>query len=413
MKKIISLLLILAAALCLTACRSSFHDGKTSISVVAAQYGSNTAYWWLCFEQDFEAAYPDVDMVVDVVSWNDIRTVVDSRIAGGDAPDIVNIDVFADYQAQGLLLPIGEYVSQDVQDKMLPTFLNQSQIDGEVWALPAVASARALYYNVDLLKQAETQVPKTWEELRQAAQALKDHFGGEILPWGVDMTNNEGQACFAYYIWSNGGDFLDEDGQWWLNRPKNVEALNFVVGLVNDGLTNPDPAIDTRYDLQEMFSYGKLAMMIGPNQISPYVSDGTEPVSFGIAPIPAGRSGAPVYGGVMDRFLCFDNARSQQEQAAVTAFFDFFFEDHRYADWIMMENFLPVTTSGAQLVIKDNPAVALWMNIVGSCKFCPVFKPEWAEVKQGVIHAQQQALYGGDVQQLLDELQAQIVGSTN
>lgn len=413
MKKITSLLLILAAVLCLTACRSSSSGGKTSISVIAAQYGPNTAYWWLCFEQDFEAAHPDVDMVVDVVSWNDIRTVVDSRIAGGDSPDIVNIDVFADYQAQGLLLPIGEFASQEVREKMVPTFLNQSEIDGEIWALPAAASARALYYNVELLKEAGTQVPRNWEELRQTAQALKDHFGGDILPWGVDMTANEGQACFSYYIWSNGGGFLDDQGQWALNRPENVEALRFVVDLVNDGLTNPDPAIETRYDLQEMFAYGKLAMMIGPNQISHYVANSTDPVFFGIAPIPAGRSGAPVYCGVMDRLLCFDKPRSQEEQAAVTAFFDFFFEDQRYADWIMMENYLPVTSTGAQLVSKTNPSVALWMNIVDSFKFPPVSKMEWAEVKQGIITAQQQALFGSDVQQLLDELQAKITGSPN
>lgn len=408
MKKFFSLLLILAAALCLTACRSSLNGGKTTINIVTAQYGPNTAYWWLCFEQDFEAAYPEVDMVVDVVSWNDIRTVVDSRIAGGDAPDIVNIDVFADYQAQGLLLPVGAYASQEVQEKMLPVFLSQSRIDDEIWALPAVASARALYFNIDLLNEAGAQVPKTWAELRQTAQILKDYYGGEIIPWGVDMTDNEGQACFAYYVWSNGGDFLDSQGQWALNRPENVEAINFVVDLVNDGLTNPDPAIDTRYDLQEMFAYGKLAMLIGPNQISRYVMSSAEPVSFGIAPIPAGERGTPVYGGVMDRFLCFDHDRTPEEQAAVTAFFDFFYEDQRYADWIKMEDFLPVTSSGAQLIARSSPSVARWMNIVSSCKFSPVFKTEWAEVKQGVIYIQQQALFGGDIQTLLDALQAEI-----
>lgn len=409
MKKIISMLLILAAAFCLTGCAGGSDDGRTTIDIIAAQYGSNTGYWWLCFEKDFEAAHPDVDIVVDVVSWNDIRPVVDSRIAGGDPPDIVNIDVFADYQAQGLLLPIDEYASAAACEKMLPVFLAQSQIDGEVWALPAVTSARALYYNPRLLAEAGAQVPRTWEELRQTAQMIKDYFGGEICPWGVDMTDNEGQACFAYYSWSNGGGFLDEQGSWALNRPENVEALEFIVGMVNDGLTNPDPAIDTRDDLQEMFACGKLAMMIGTNQISHYVSESAEAISFGIAPIPTREDTAPVYGGVMDRFLCFDNGHTPEEKAAITAFFDFFFEDQRYADWIMMEDFLPVTSSGARLMVKAKPSTAGWMNIVGACHFPPVSKTEWAEVKQGVIHAQQQALYGGNVQQLLDDLQAKIV----
>ena len=47
---------------------------------------------------------------------------------------------------------------------------------------------------------------------------------------------------------------------------------------------------------------------------------------------------------------------------------------------------------------------------MGSCKFYPTAKAEWADVKQGVIDAEQQALLGGNVQELLDNLQAQIAG---
>ena len=86
---------------------------KISISVIAAQYGQQTANWWKGFEKDFEKDNPDIDLNVDVVSWNDIYTAVNTRIANKQAPDILNIDVFADYQADGLLLPAKDYVSED------------------------------------------------------------------------------------------------------------------------------------------------------------------------------------------------------------------------------------------------------------------------------------------------------------
>ena len=54
--------------------------------------------------------------------------------------------------------------------------------------------------------------------------------------------------------------------------------------------------------------------------------------------------------------------------------------------------------------------MAPWVDIVGSCKFYPTAKAEWADVKQGVINAEQQALLGGSVQELLDNLQAEIAG---
>jgi len=120
-------------------------EGKTEISVIAAQYGQNTPDWWVQFEKDFEAAHSDVDLVVECVSWNDIYTVVNTRISGQNAPDILNIDVFADYQADGLLLPAKDYVSEETYNKLYPAFLEESNVDGTIWAIPDLASARAMY----------------------------------------------------------------------------------------------------------------------------------------------------------------------------------------------------------------------------------------------------------------------------
>ena len=96
--------------------------------------------------------------------------------------------------------------------------------------------------------------------------------------------------------------------------------------------------------------------------------------------------------------------------AAIKSVMDFFYEDSRYADWVIMEDFLPATTSGGQIMADADPAAAAWIDIVGSANFYPAAKAEWADVKQGVINVQQQALLGGNVQELLDALQAQIAG---
>jgi multiple sugar transport system substrate-binding protein len=46
--------------------------------------------------------------------------------------------------------------------------------------------------------------------------------------------------------------------------------------------------------------------------------------------------------------------------------------------------------------------------VLDSCKFYPTAKAEWIDVKQGVIEVEQNALLGGDVKALLDELQAKV-----
>ena len=427
MKKFFALLLTLVLALSVVACAAPAAEEaapapeaaeeaapeaaaeKVELKVIAAQYGPNTTDWWASFVEKFNTANENINLVVDVVSWADIYTVVNTRIANGDAPDLLNIDVFADYVADDLLLPASEWVTEETYAKFYPQFLEQSVVDGTVWAVPDLASARALYYNADILAAAGVEVPTTWAELQAACEAIKA-YDASIYPWGIDMTTDEGQACFAYYAWTNGGGFTDAEGNWTLNSAENVEAVKYSTGLVAAGLTNTDPATETRYDLQELFAAGKLAMMIGPNQISTYCASSENPINFGVASIPANEGKATSSVGVMDRFMCFDNGYTEAEMAAIKLFIDTFYDDEPYAEWVMMEDFLPATTTGGDIMVAANPDSAAWLDVVGSAQFYPTAKAEWADVKQGVIDVQQNVLLGGDAQELLDALQAQIAG---
>ena len=424
MKKFFALLLTLVLALSVVACAAPAAEEaapapeaaeeavageKVELKVIAAQYGPNTSAWWADFVEKFNAANEDINLVVDVVAWADIYTVVNTRIANGEAPDLLNIDVFADYVADDLLLPASEWVTEETYAKFYPQFLEQSVVDGTVWAVPDLASARALYYNADILAAAGVEVPTTWAELQAACEAIKA-YDAEVYPWGIDMTTDEGQACFAYYAWTNGGGFVDAEGNWTLNSAENVEAVKFSTGLVAAGLTNTAPATESRYDLQELFAAGKLAMMIGPNQISTYVASSENPINFGVASIPANEGKATSSVGVMDRFMCFDNGYTEAELAAVKTFIDTFYDDEPYAEWVMMEDFLPATTTGGDIMVAANPDAAAWLDVVGSAQFYPTAKAEWADVKQGVIDVQQNVLLGGDAQELLDALQAEIAG---
>ena len=412
MKKYLALLLALVMTMALVACGNSgsgsASDEKVTLDIVAAEYGQNTAAWWKEFEADFEEANKNIDLTIDVVSWNDITTKVNTRIGNDDAPDILNIDSFADYQAEGLLLPAQDYISEETYAKFYESFLEQSIVDGTVWAVPDLASCRAMYYNKDILEAAGCEVPTSWDELRAVAEKIKA-YDAEIYPWGVDMTTDEGQACFAYYIWNNGGSFVDANDNWTLNDAKNVEAIEFIVGMVQDGLTNSDPANETRYANQDMFGAGKVAMMIGPNSIPTYIADGGYDINWGVAGIPS-TTGNSIAHGVMDRFMTFDNGYSDAEMEAIKTFYDFFYEDTRYSEWVMMEGFLPATTAGGEAMAKADPDNAAWIEIVGTAKFYPQSKAEWADVKTGVIEVEQKALQGGNVQELLDALQAEIAG---
>ena len=306
MKKLLAL--VLAMLLALGCCAAFAEAEPITLDVIICQYGPNTQDWFLGkgmngtnFVDKFEAENPGIKLNLQVVSWNDVYTEVSTRISNNNAPDILNIDVFANYAAEGLLLPVSDYCPEELFKDFFPSFIEQSVVDGTCWAVPDLASARALYVNQDILNEVGVEVPTTWAELEDVCQAIVDFYNGDVYPWGIDMTTDEGQAAFSYYVWNNDGGFVDADGKVALNSDKNVEAIEFAIGLYNKGFTNPNPATQTRYDLQDMFGAGKLAMVIAPNQLPSYLADKGYTVNFATAALPTNEGATPGATGVMQR----------------------------------------------------------------------------------------------------------------
>ena len=166
MKKLFALLL---AAVMVFACAGMAAAEDITLDVIICQYGPNTNDWFLgtgmngtSFVEKFEAENPGVKLNLEVISWNDVHTVVSTRISNNNAPDILNIDSFTEYVTPDqLLLPVKDYCPEELYNDFFPSFIAESVIDDTVWAVPDLASARALYYNADILEEAGVEVIKT------------------------------------------------------------------------------------------------------------------------------------------------------------------------------------------------------------------------------------------------------------
>ena len=367
-------------------------SGKTTLDIIISQYGNYTQDWWTEFEKTFEEANKDIDLNIEIVSWNDIYSVVNTRISSNEQPDILNISGFADYVADDLLMPAEEYVSDELKNNFVPSFWESNDMDGTVWALPILASCRSLFCNVD---------------------SVKDKFGKDIVPWGLDISTDEGQAAFSYYTWNFGGGYVDDKGDWALNSKENVEAVEYIKSLIDGGYCNSAPFTDTRYPLQDAFSAGTLVMMIGPMNMVAADSK----VNYVAADLPGEKTAL----GVCDQLMVFKDEKAEDARTeAITKFFDAFYECETYSNYMVYEGFLPATqdasenlaanaekyTVGGSDATGSSEYFKTFCAVLPNCKFYPMQKAEWMDVRNGVIDVEQQVCNGTlGAQEALDKLQ--------
>src|SRR5919108_1875242 len=241
MRKLTSLAAALAVALCtigVAACGgdddesggSSSGKVEGEISLLVPEYSDNTEGFWRDLISQFESANPGAKVKLQTVSWTDINKKVTTRGSTNQGPDILNLDAYANFAGDELLLPADEVLSPDTQADFLEKFAENGKYEGTQYGIPFVGSVRGLFYNKDIFRKAGIkEPPKTWDELRDTAAKISAQ--GET-GYGMPLGPEEAQAEFSLFMWGNGGDWVDGD-TWTITKPENVEALQFMNDLAN------------------------------------------------------------------------------------------------------------------------------------------------------------------------------------
>ena len=150
------------ASLALASCGFSNGDdggsGGATRDLLVPSYSDSTQSLWETVIAGFEKENPDITVNLEVQSWDNLESVLTTKIQGGEAPDIYNGGPFAGLAADDLLYSADEVASPDTIADFQESFLKNEQLDGTTYALPWIASARALFVNNALLEQAGVDV---------------------------------------------------------------------------------------------------------------------------------------------------------------------------------------------------------------------------------------------------------------
>lgn len=373
----------------------------TTLNLLVPSYSDNTQGLWEDVIAGFEEANPDIDVKLEVQSWDNLDSVITTKVSGGQAPDIYNGGPFAGFAADDLLYTTEEVVSPDTYSDFQETFIDNASVDGTAYGLPLIASARALFVNNDLLEQAGATIPTTWDELLESAKKISA-LGNGVAGYGMPLGSEEAQAEAAVWLWGGGGTFGDAD-EITIDTPENLVGAEFIQKMVNEGATQADAGSTDRSPLMDIFIQGKIGMQVGLPPTVGQIADGNPDLNYTIAPIPT-KDGSPLTVGVADHLMAFKNDGKKQE--AITKFFDYYFSPDVYVPWVQTEGFLPTTKSGAE-ALNGEEALKPFLDALPAAQFYPSTNPNWSATDAAFKALFGQLAQGKDAATVLQEIQAQ------
>jgi multiple sugar transport system substrate-binding protein len=345
-------------------------DG-TTLDLLVPSYSDNTKGLWEDIIADFEAENSDIQVNLEVQSWDNINDVIRTKVQSNDAPDILNIDAFASFAADDLLYPASDVLSEETLSDFQESFVENASVDGEQMGLPMIASARTLFVNTDLMKQAGvSEIPATWDELLAASKKISE-LGGGNHGYGMPLGNEEAQAETSIWTFGNGGDWGDEN-ELTIDTPENVEAVEFMKRMIDEGATQPDPGATDRTPLINVFVQGKIGFIEALPPTVGQIEEENPDLNYELAPIPT-NDGSSVTLGVADHLMAFKNEEDKQD--AIRTFLDYFYSTDVYTNFVETENFLPVTKSAAEQI--DNPDMQIFIEALPDAKFYPSTNTAW------------------------------------
>ena len=215
---------------------------------------------------DFQKANPKIKVDVELVAYEALH---DKIVAAAPAHtyDVVLIDVIwpAEFGSKRIVTDVTSKITGPTKSGMLPGALTTAEYRDHYYGLPWILDTKYLYYNKAHLKKAGVDASSldTWDGVRTAAKKIKS-AGVVDAPLAWSWKQVEALICdYTQLLGAFGGTFLSPDGKSAaFQSGGGLEALKFMRGTLDDGLTNKGSITWIEDDVLKTFSQGQASFML-------------------------------------------------------------------------------------------------------------------------------------------------------
>lgn len=344
---------------------------------------------------DYNASQDQYTVSAKYVPFADFKKQLSIGASADELPDITLLDSpdHASYATMGIFADLtGKFDISNYYESAV----DSCTLDKTLYGVPFGVNCLGLYYNQDLLEEAECEVPTNWDELKEtAAKLTKDNVTGLAF---CSLQNEEGTFNFMPWVWSTGA------GSYEINSEGGVRALTLAKDLIESGAMSKECINWTQGDVMNQFISGNVAMMInGPWQIPTMKSEAPD-LNWKVALIPQDKEYASALGGENYAVVAGGN-----EEGAL-AFLEYATAKEQVE--YLMENFgyISADKTIAEGQFMDDEAMTTFTEQLNYAKARGPHA-DWPEISNAISLAFNQVMTGEKApQEAADEAQAVIDG---
>lgn len=199
-----------------------------------------------------------------IIQWNNFYQTFSSAIASKTGPAVSTGGGFQAFQfdQQGQIAYADKVIDSLKKngqfDDFLPGVLDPFKSDKGYVAVPWQLDMRVFWYRKSLFDQAGVALPTDWASLLDAGKALKK-IGAFGFATGSGAGNNIGNHSMIMMMVNNGGGVFTKDGQLDVMNDRNVEATEYLLELVSNGIIDPAAVSYTTDNLNAQWKDKKAA----------------------------------------------------------------------------------------------------------------------------------------------------------
>lgn len=332
----------------------------------------------------------------EVIPASDLGQQLSQGFASGSPADVfyLSTDALAGYASNGSLAPYGDDVENT--DDFYPALIEAFTLDGHLYGLAKDVSTLALVINTKLWEAAgltDDDLPTDWDQL---AAVAKKGTAGDVV--GLTMST-EYQRIGAFM--AGAGGELVTDGEATADSPENVQALEYIQSLLDDGSLRFSSDLGAGWG-GEAFGTGAAMMVVEGNWITGALSNDYPDLPYKVVEMPAGPGGQ----GTLQFTNAWGVAADSKNQTAAVDLITFLTSAEQQIAFARAFGPMPSITAASEDWKKEFPDLVAFLDGVEYAKNPPA-QAGTADVIAD-FNAQLESLEGADATSILESVQTNL-----